>query len=305
MAQIRRLIVCALAFLWPVAAAAGNIPIIDAHSQVDHEVELGDVIRVMKKGGISRIILSVRGRVKPGKIAAFAARHPDKITLAVRTKARFYVENKPKYYKMLKAQLRMPEFKAMAEVILYHAQKGSKAPEWIVPIASPQVQAALKAALARNWPFIPHIEFAAAFPRERKQFMGDLEAMLKDHQDHSFPLIHMGQLDVEEVLRLIEAHPNVYFMTSHSNTLTVNKSAQPWTNLFDGAALAPEWRDLILKHPDRFILAFDNVFAEHWGDYYLDQIALWRKALETLPEDVAHAIAHKNAERLWHLPPVR
>ncbi|MDP6391254.1 MAG: amidohydrolase family protein [Alphaproteobacteria bacterium] len=304
MAQIRRLIVCTLAFLCPAVAAAGDVPIIDAHSQVDHEVELADVIRVMKKGGISRIILSVRGRMKPAKIAAFAARHLDKITLAVRTKARFYVENKPKYYKMLNKQLAMPEFKAMAEVILYHAQKGSKAPEWIVPISSPQVRAALKAALERKWPFIPHIEFAAAFPRERKRFMADLEAMLRAHPDHPFLLIHMAQLDTEEAGRLIEAHPNVYFMTSHSNTLMVSKSAQPWTNLFDGAELAPDWRKLILKHPDRFILAFDNVFAEHWGDYYLEQIALWRKTLKTLPAAVAHAIAHRNAERLWRLPPV-
>jgi predicted TIM-barrel fold metal-dependent hydrolase len=192
----------------------------------------------------------------------------------------------------------------MAEVILYHAQKGSKAPEWIVPISSPQVRAALKAALERKWPFIPHIEFAAAFPRERKRFMADLEAMLRAHPDHPFLLIHMAQLDTEEAGRLIEAHPNVYFMTSHSNTLMVSKSAQPWTNLFDGAELAPDWRKLILKHPDRFILAFDNVFAEHWGDYYLEQIALWRKTLKTLPAAVAHAIAHRNAERLWRLPPV-
>ena len=73
--------------------------------------------------------------------------------------------------------------------------------------------------------------------------------------------------------------------------------------MFAGRRLKGAWRKLMIDHPDRFILAFDNVFAEHWGDYYLEQIELWRKALETLPEDVAHAIAHKNAERLWHLPP--
>ena len=61
-------------------------------------------------------------------------------------------------------------------------------------------------------------------------------------------------------------------------------------------------RALVIKHPERFILAFDNVLEDHWSDYYLEQVAVWRKALADLPPDVAHALAHRNAERLWHLP---
>jgi len=53
----------------------------------------------------------------------------------------------------------------------------------------------------------------------------------------------------------------------------------------------------------RFIHNFDNVWEDHWGQLYLDQVALWREALETLPSKVAHAVGHKNAERLWNLPP--
>jgi hypothetical protein len=29
----------------------------------------------------------------------------------------------------------------------------------------------------------------------------------------------------------------------------------------------------------------------------------WRKAMADLPDDVAHAIAHGNAERLWRIKP--
>jgi hypothetical protein len=94
-------------------------------------------------------------------------------------------------------------------------------------------------------------------------------------------------------------------MVSHSNTVTVSQSNQPWVNLFAGEELKPAWKDLIIQHPDRFVLNFDNVFEEHWGPYYLEQVALWRKTLQQLPADVAHAIAHGNAERLWHLPPAK
>lgn len=278
------------------------IPIIDAHSQVDHTVDLAKVIRLMDKGGISRVILSARGRLKPRQLIEFAARNPGRVTAAVRTKGKIYVENDPRYYQLLRKQLAMPEFGAMAEVILWHAKKGNKAPQWVVPIAAAQVQAPLNAALERGWPFLAHIEFAAA-GSDRIAYMADLEKMLNDYPAHPIGLIHMGQLPPREVRRLIEKHANVFFLTSHANTIVVSKSRQPWINMFDGRKLKPAWKDLIVRYPDRFVMAYDNVFAEHWGRYYLKQIALWRKALADLPHDVAHAVAHGNAERLWRLPP--
>jgi len=47
----------------------------------------------------------------------------------------------------------------------------------------------------------------------------------------------------------------------------------------------------------------DNVFAEHWGDFYLKQMVYWKRGLAELPIDAAHLIAHGNAERLWQITP--
>ena len=85
----------------------------------------------------------------------------------------------------------------------------------------------------------------------------------------------------------------------------MSRSREPWVDQFDGESLAAEWKELYLRHPDRFILGFDNVWARHWRDWYVDQVALWRTALGELPDTVAHAVAHGNAERLWNLPPAR
>ena len=67
--------------------------------------------------------------------------------------------------------------------------------------------------------------------------------------------------------------------------------------------LKPEWRDLLVHHPDRFMLAFDGVFRWLWLEDYAAEVAEWRAALESLPSDAAHAIGHGNAERLWKLTP--
>jgi hypothetical protein len=57
-----------------------------------------------------------------------------------------------------------------------------------------------------------------------------------------------------------------------------------------------------VRYPERFVLAFDNVWPEYWSDLYVERARLWRHALSELPTSVAEAIAHGNAERLWNIP---
>ena len=280
-----------------------EIPIIDAHSQIDQFVNLESVIELMDQAGVRRTILSTRGTVTPEELVSFATRHPGRIFPAVRTKGRIYEENDEKYYQRLQQQVNIPEFAAMAEVLMYHAQKGQRASEVVVYPNDERVRAALAYALEKDWPFVVHIEFAAAGPL-KDDFMAQLEALLSRHPSHPFVLIHMGQLEHDAVRRLIEAHSNVFFIASHSNPIIVQRSNQPWIDMFDGDVLSAEWKELIISYPDRFILGFDNVWAEHWGQSYLDQVMLWRRAIEELPDVVAHAFFHRNAERLWNLSPI-
>lgn len=286
-------------------AFAEVIPMIDAHSQMAQGLDENTIIPLMDEAGVNRTILSARNDRSPAEVSSFAAAHPDRITAAVRTKGKQFNQNKPSYYSLMDKQLENDQFQAMAEVLFYHAQKGKKAPEIEVYPNDPQAQFALKTCLERGWPLVVHIEFAAA-KGKREKYMTQLEAMVAAHPDHPFAMIHMGQLEPDEVERLIRAHGNMYFITSHCNPVTHAKnSGQPWVNLFKGKSLAPEWQKLMETYPDRFILAFDNVWPENWGDLYLKQARLWRKVFAELPPDVAHAIAHKNAERLWNLPAIQ
>lgn len=182
--------------------------------------------------------------------------------------------------------------------------KMGKPPKVVVPPDDPRVQIALSKAIEKRWPFIAHIEFAAA-GANYDVFMAKFEELLRGNIKHPFVLIHMGELQVDEARRLVSNYENIHFNTAMSNPIAVERSAQPLVNLFKETQLAPEWIELFVSYPDRFILGFDNVFAGHWRKFYVKQVALWRKALSDLPENVAHSLAHANAEKLWRLPPAK
>lgn len=286
-------------------AAAADVPLIDAHSQLAALTPAADALAAMDRAGISRTILSaLGGRDKVREVVALAQRHPDRLTPSIDLKNRRFRESEPSGLRSIRQQADQPAFGAMSELMVWHVQKGARAPEIDIDFDAPSVRLALEVALQRRWPLVIHIEFGSAGSRFDKYMQG-LERLLALHPDHPMVLSHMGQLTSEQATHLITAHQNIYFLTSKANPEIIDsiKQGEPWTNLFSGGVLASDWKALFVAHSDRFILAFDNVYVDDWGHKYLRQVVLWRSALRDLPEAVAHAVGHGNAERLWRLPP--
>jgi hypothetical protein len=287
-------------------ARAGDVPLIDAHSQLDDNVGMERVVSVLNEAGISRVILSAlrKGR-RTREIIAAARQRPGLVTASIGLKAGPFRRGEPAALARVVRMGDLPAFGAISEVMVLHQQKGKVAPEIASGFDAPEVKAALDVASKRRWPLVVHLEFgfAAAMGRYERT-LREFEQFVGRHFDLPVALTHMGQLGPAEARRLIVAHGNVYFLTSHANTLWIRDRGHglPWTNLFAAEALAPEWRALILQYPDRFVLAFDNVLDDDWGERYVRQVKLWKTALRSLPPDVAHAVAHRNAERLWRLP---
>lgn len=296
---LTKLLYCLFTMTCVSVVAEEELYFIDAHSQVSHNIELKEILQRMEQAGIKQTILSARRKRKSMKVAELAMQQPDKIIAAVRLKSKHYIRNTPKYYKKLKKQVKSERFNAMAEILLYHAKKGDRADEVIVSPNDERVTAALDAALDQGWPFIIHIEFASMSDGQRSLFLEQLAILLNDNQQHPFALIHMGQLNSTDVAKLIKQYQNLYFLTSHSNPIAVARSNQPWINMFQGKDMASDWKNLLIKHPDKFIFALDNVWPEQWRNGYQEQVSLWRQALSKLPSNVAHKIAHGNAEQLW------
>lgn len=291
-----------LAAAVPAYGASDVLPVIDAHSQFDEHTPVEKVTEYAARAGVTRVLLSTRGRATTQQVLDLAATHPACIVPSVRTKG----GGRGNYYGMLDEQFREPAFKAMSEIILAHAAKGRRVPEVYVAADTPQVKEAMRRAMEKGWPIILHYEFrwltTAHGSEARAKRMAELKGLLARYPQHPFALIHMGQLDPGDADSLLAAHANLFFLTSHANPIVASESRQPWTDMFAGDELAADWKSLVLRHPDRFVLTIDNVWPEHWSEKYVQQVELWRKALGKLPAEVAHAVAHRNAERLWKLP---
>ena len=219
---------------------------------------------------------------------------------------------------MMGEQVQMAQFGALGEVLLWHEEKTAATvmrgdgtvgppPKVVFPPDHPRVQSVLSMAIKKGWPFVAHIEFRnIPTVAKRNDFMKKFENMLHRNPRHPFLLNNMGYLEANQVRRLVVEYPNIYFIPSWSNPIAVKgKHGQEFVNMFEGSSLSPDWRDLVVRYPERFVLGLDNIMAHHWGSFYVRQVELWRKALKKLPSHVAHAVTHTNAERLWHLPPVR
>jgi hypothetical protein len=65
-----------------------------------------------------------------------------------------------------------------------------------------------------------------------------------------------------------------------------------------GGKLCPEWRELLLKYPERFMIGSDTWVNQRWADY--DRLMQGCRAwLGDLPPTVAHRIAWDNGARLF------
>lgn len=310
--KIQWKVICILFMLWllPISVSADSIAdmyFIDAHSQIDKDTSIETVINLMDENGVFRTLLATRYWRKPIDVLNYANEYKGRIIPILTTKQYGYTSNKNKgKQKFLNILNRLSErkYQGLGEVLLWHSGCPNNAcPSIRRELNDDRVQAILSISDNKGWPFIAHIEFGSLESTKYALLMSGFEKLLDQHENLPFGLIHMGQLESGEVRRLITEHKNIYFLTSHANPEAVEMAAgvKPWVNMFDGNGLTEDWKNLIVDYPDRFVFALDNVWGKiHWqNDIYKKQIKYWKMALSKLPSNVAHAVAHGNAERLW------
>ncbi|MFQ5955932.1 MAG: amidohydrolase family protein [Kiloniellales bacterium] len=91
----------------------------------------------------------------------------------------------------------------------------------------------------------------------------------------------------DEIGELLDRHPRLWAELSFRAH-----------DIAPGGRLDPAWRDLLLRHPDRFMIGTDTYVEPRWAIYgeLVDQHRQW---LAQLPRAVAEAIAYGNAVRLF------
>ncbi len=99
----------------------------------------------------------------------------------------------------------------------------------------------------------------------------------------------IGGTPVERVDELMVRYPQLMGELSYRPGLTC-----------EGGQLCPQWRALLLKHPDRFLIGSDTWVNQRWL-YYDELMQGYRTWLGGLPADVARRIAWNNGARLFGL----
>ena len=96
---------------------------------------------------------------------------------------------------------------------------------------------------------------------------------------------HSGFDNPDQIRALLERYPNLWSDLAFRNEHAVQDIVDP------------EWRQLFMDFPDRFVLGTDTYTPDRW--YYVVEHAQWsRQWLQTLPGGIAEQIAYRNAESL-------
>ena len=128
-------------------------------------------------------------------------------------------------------------------------------------------------------------------------------------RDNLFMQAHVDEAAIE---RLLTLYPDVRMLWAHagmsSSAATVGALLDRYPKLFvelalrtdvaPGGTLAADWREVFVRHADRFMVGTDTWVTSRW-----EQIAPATRAVQTwlsqLPPDVAQKIAHGNGDRLF------
>lgn len=144
------------------------------------------------------------------------------------------------------------------------------------------------------------------------------ELMVLADQQNLAVLAHVDHVAVEQLMRhtpsqgrntrLIWAHTGiggtpvtrVDELMARFPRLMGELSYRPGLTCDDGQ-LCPEWRALILRYPDRFLIGSDTWVNQRWL-YYDELMKAYRLWLGGLPSEVARQVAWNNGARLFGLP---
>ena len=252
---------------WALPVRAQELPIFDTHMHYSQGAwdAYGprQILEKMDKAAIPRALVSSTpddGTMKLFKIA------PQRIVPGFRPYrnsndlARWY--ETPDLLPYTKARLASGHHKVFGEVHLFLPGN----------LDTPEMAEYLKLAVDRGLILHPH----------------SVEALFKKRPNLKILWAHAGFSEPPEVVgRLLDQYPNLWAELSYRAH-----------HIFPDDDLDPQWKDLLIRHADRFTIGSDTWEVDRWHDYR-NLIGEHRKWLGLLPADVAEKIAYRNAEALF------
>lgn len=142
---------------------------------------------------------------------------------------------------------------------------------------------------AQGWAFSFHQDASSAGRMHDREYVGEVTAMLKRHPRVPQVWCHAGIArrvrpddHARSIGRLLDVYAHLHIDLS-------------WV-AYDEVADSGEWRDLLRRHPDRFVLGSDA-----FGDLgqHPELLGRWSRVTERLAAPDSHLIESENARRLW------
>jgi hypothetical protein len=248
--------------------ATAELPIFDAHIHYSHDawtvVPPKDAVALLKKAGVKRALVSSSDDEGTQKLVAEA---PDIIIPELRPYRRrddvtTWTQDE-QVLRYVEERLKKYKYVAIGEFHLYGADADLPIPRRIVQLA-------------------------------------------KQHG-----LVLHAHSDAEAVDRIYRQDPGARVLWAHAGFETpgkvremLRKHRNLWADLAfrseqgSGGKVPPEWRELFIEFPDRFMVGTDTFAPERWH-YVVDHAAFSREWLADLPRELAERIAWKNGEALF------
>jgi predicted TIM-barrel fold metal-dependent hydrolase len=275
-----RVVAAALAVLTAIGAGAARgadrLPIFDAHLHYNDEatatLPVAAVLRTFADSGVRWILATSRPNDGTRALAAAAASEPGAAPRVVpfirpyRTEAdRATWFNDPAIYALIEAELARPvAWRGIGEFHLFGRDANTT---WVRRIVSLAVERGL-------W-LHAHCDEPA------------LEALFAHDRHARIVWAHTGfTTPPERIARYLERYPNLVGELSYRSDLT------------SGGRLTPQWRALLERFPDRFVVGSDTWVNARWAQYG-EIIDSYRRWLAELTPAAAAMVAHGNGERLF------
>ncbi len=274
-------LLAALLSITPADAADYAGPLIDAHSHLPNATAIGAYLSAMKRQGISRVLLLGVGGVQkddPAWLAAAAKKHPDRVLLGLPLPD----PTADGAAAHLDAELQGGRYRAVGEVHLRQLSRTiDRDPE------NAAFGRVLEIVAKRRVPIVIHFELggdpAAALGRA-----------LDRHPNATVVLAHAGGGPPARVEALLAGHSNLVVDLSGMHFQRTPALAS------ETGPLDPEWKALIEKMPDRFLMGIDVWSARLFEPGMLDRLMKWtRRVLGQLSPAAAEQVAYRNASRLY------
>lgn len=279
------LLLCGLAFAGPALAADYGGPLFDAHLHYNEEAYQGphpldDVLARMQRNGVRAIVANSRPNDGTKSLASAGAQ-TRAAGVTVVPFIRLY-RNRADYdnwfrdesiYTMVQTEFARGTaagpYRGIGEFHLYDSANANG------PVAKRLMQFAAEKQLA----VLAHVDDVA------------IDLLMAHAPGARLIWAHtgIGGAPAARVQALLDKYPKLMGELSYRPGLTCDESR-----------LCPEWRALLLKYPDRFLLGSDTWVNQRW-QYYDDLMRGYRRWLGDLPPEVARRIAWDNGANLFQL----